>query len=112
LLRKATCNGRLLPPLPALVLSITERAESRLFRVRRVFFYDELTQSGYAAGWDTAAVKNLLRRWFGIQSLLRSRYDAACEEWRERADELRSEEFWRNYLRLPPKNGEERPKKA
>jgi hypothetical protein len=103
LIRKATVNGRLLPPLPTAVLSVAERAASRLFRVRRVFFYDEAAQSGYAAGWDTAGVKNLLRRWFGIGPLLRGRYAAVCQEWRERADELRSEEFWRSYLRLPPK---------
>ncbi|MDR2056528.1 MAG: hypothetical protein LBQ10_11795 [Desulfovibrio sp.] len=99
LIRALTLNGSLLPPVRTLVLPVSGAAPQQFYRARRVFFYNENSHAGYLATRNFKRAKALFLRWRNMRALLDARYEAACREYREQRQALRSLEFWQNYLR-------------
>jgi GT2 family glycosyltransferase len=99
MIRALTLNGWLLSPVRTRVLPVSGAAPRQLYRARQAFFYNEQAQTGYLAARSYKQARALILRWWKMCALLDARYDAACREYREQRNDLRSLEFWRGYLR-------------
>jgi hypothetical protein len=93
-----TLNGALLSPVRTRVLPVSGAAPQQLYRARRAFFYNENSHAGYLATRNFKRARALFLRWRNMRALLDARYDAACGEYREQKQDLRSLEFWQSYL--------------
>lgn len=99
--KRLTINGiKLKPKRQHVVIPVVTAREINVYRAENVVNYDPLTQKGFVTQRDPAEAQRCLEKMRQITNRINRTYDTVNREYGERAREIMSIGFWKDYLNI------------